>query len=144
MQNLDVERALVASDCLGLAQGAFAEASEYAKNRIQFGKPIAEFQDIRFMLVDIHVAIEAARLLVYQAAWMLDQGRPATRQASMAKLAASDAAQKAARDAVQILGGHGFIMDNKVQRFYRDCAVLTIGAGTSQIQKSIIAKQLSL
>ena len=144
MGNLDLERVVVAALCLGLAQAAFDLAVDYAKQRKQFGRPIATFQDIRFMLVDMHTGIESARLLTYQAAWVLDQGRPATREASLAKYHASEVSQKAARDSLQIHGGHGFMMYNKIQRLYRDAAVLTIGGGTSQIQKLIIAKQLGL
>ena len=144
MNNLDVERTVFAADCVGLAQAAYDAAARRARERKQFGKPIAEFQDIRTLLVDMHVRIDAARLLTYRAAWMIDQGCRATVEASVAKYFASEAARDVTRDAVQVFGGSGFLMDSPVQRYYRDAPVLTIGAGTSQIQRQIIAAQLGL
>ena len=144
MHNLDAERLVVAADAVGLADSAFQAAANYAKNRIQFGRPIAEFQVIRHMLVDMHVSIEAARLLTYNCAAKIDRGQPATLEASCAKYRASEVVRQVTADAVQVFGGQGFLMDNSVQRYFRDAPVYTIGGGTSQIQKEIIAKQLGL
>ena len=144
MHNLDFERALVGADAVGLADSAFNAAAEYAKQREQFGQPIGKFQAIRHMLVDMHMAVEAARLMVYNSAFAIDSGRPATRESSAAKCYATEVVRKVAADAVQVMGGQGFLMDNSVQRFFRDSPVYTIGGGTSQIQKEIIAKQLGL
>jgi alkylation response protein AidB-like acyl-CoA dehydrogenase len=144
MHNLDVERIVVAADAAGLAHSAFAAACEYAKSRVQFGHPIAEYQAIRHLLVDMHVAVEAARLLVYRAAAAVDSGQPAAREASVAKYHAGEVVKKVTADAVQVFGGYGFLMDSSVQRFFRDAPVYAIGGGTSQIQKEIIAKQLGL
>lgn len=144
MHNLEVERLVVAADAVGLAESAFQAAVTHAKNRRQFDRSIAEFQAIRHMLVDMHVRIEAARLMVYGAAQVIDRGESAAREVSCAKYYASEVARKVTADAVQVLGGQGFLMDNSVQRFFRDAPVYTIGGGTSQIQKEIIAKQLGL
>lgn len=144
MNNLDIERTVVAADCVGLAQAAIEAAAQRARQRKQFGRPIAEFQDIRTLLVDMHVRIEAARLLTYRAAWLIDQGCRATLEVSDAKYYASETARAVTRDAVQVFGASGFMMDSAVQRYYRDAPVLTIGAGTSQIQRQIIAGQLGL
>lgn len=144
MKNLDIERTVFAADCVGLSQAAFEAAAQRARERKQFGHAIAEFQDIRTMLVDMHVRIEAARLLTYRAAWMIDQGSRATLEVSDAKYYASETARTVTRDALQVFGGAGFMMDCAVQRYYRDAPVLTIGAGTSQIQRQIIAGQLGL
>jgi acyl-CoA dehydrogenase len=144
MHNLDVERLVVAADSVGLADSAYSAAAAYAKQRVQFGQPVAQFQAIRHMLVDMHVSIEAARLMVYNSAFVVDRGGKAAREASAAKYYATEVARKVTADAVQVLGGQGFLMDHSVQRFYRDAPVYTIGGGTSQIQKEIIAKQLGL
>jgi acyl-CoA dehydrogenase len=144
MQNLDIERTVFAADCVGLAQAAYEAAAQRARVRMQFGRRIAEFQDIRTLIVDMHVRIEAARLLTYRAAWMIDQGCRATLEVSEAKYFASETAREVTRDAVQVFGGAGFMMDADVQRYYRDAPVLTIGAGTSEIQRQIIAGQLRL
>jgi acyl-CoA dehydrogenase len=144
MKNLDIERTVFAADCVGLAQAAFEAAAQRARERKQFGQPIVEFQDIRTLLVDMHVRIEAARLMTYRAAWLIDQGRRATLEVSDAKYYASETARAVTRDAMQVFGGAGFLMDSAVQRYYRDAPVLTVGAGTSQIQRQIIAGQLGL
>ena len=144
MHNLDVERVLVAADAVGLADSAYHAAAEYAKQRQQFGQPISQHQVIRHMLVDMYVSIEAARLMLYNSAFAIDHGQAKAREASAAKYYATEVVRKVTADAVQVMGGQGFLMDNSVQRFFRDAPVYTIGGGTSQIQKEIIAKELGL
>ena len=139
---LDGGRISIAALSIGMAQGAYDAALRYSKARKQFGRPISEFQAIQHKLVDMAVDIDAARLLNYRAAWMLDQGRRVTRESSMAKLFASEAAVRIAGEAVQIHGGYGFIKDYPVEKFYRDVKLCTIGEGTSEIQRLVIARQL--
>jgi alkylation response protein AidB-like acyl-CoA dehydrogenase len=139
---LDGGRISIAALSIGMAQGAYDAALKYAKLRKQFGRPISEFQAIQNKLVDMAVDLDAARLLNYRAAWMLDQGRRVTRESSMAKLYASEAAVRIANEAVQIHGGYGFIKDYPVEKFYRDVKLCTIGEGTSEIQRLVIARQL--
>ncbi len=127
---------------LGLAEGAFESALHYAKERTQFGRPLIDFQSISFMLADMATQIEAARLLVYRSAWLRDQGKPAVKEASMAKLFASEVAVRVAEQALQIYGGYGFVKDYPVEKYYRDVKLTTIGEGTSQIQRIVIARQL--
>jgi alkylation response protein AidB-like acyl-CoA dehydrogenase len=114
----------------------------YAKDRRQFGRPIAEFQAIQHKLADMKVAIEGARLLVYRVAWLKQQGKAAMLEAAIAKLWATEAAVRVAYDAVQIFGGYGYIHDYPAERFYRDVRLSTIGAGTSEVQKIVIANEL--
>jgi alkylation response protein AidB-like acyl-CoA dehydrogenase len=139
---LDGGRISIAALSIGMAQGAYDAALRYSKMRKQFGRPISEFQAIQHKLVDMAVDIDAARLLNYRAAWMLDRGLRVTRESSMAKLFASEAAVRIAGEAVQIHGGYGFIKDYPVEKFYRDVKLCTIGEGTSEIQRLVIARQL--
>jgi alkylation response protein AidB-like acyl-CoA dehydrogenase len=139
---LDGGRISIAALSIGMAQGAYDAALRYSKLRKQFGRPISEFQAIQHKLVDMAVDIDAARLLNYRAAWMLDHGMRVTRESSMAKLFASEAAVRIAGEAVQIHGGYGFIKDYPVEKFYRDVKLCTIGEGTSEIQRLVIARQL--
>jgi alkylation response protein AidB-like acyl-CoA dehydrogenase len=139
---LDGGRISIAALSIGIAQGAYDAALKYSKMRKQFGRPISEFQAIQHKLVDMAVDLDAARLLNYRAAWMLDRGQRVTRESSMAKLFASEAAVRIAGEAVQIHGGYGFIKDYPVEKFYRDVKLCTIGEGTSEIQRLVIARQL--
>ena len=143
MKTFEASRPQVATLGLGLAEGAYDYALGYAKERHAFGKPIAEFQAIQFMLADMATQIEAARLLVYQAAQMFDAGAPdLTYYASLAKLFATDAATRVTTDAVQILGGAGYVNDHPVERMMRDAKVTQIFEGTNQIQRVIIARHI--
>jgi alkylation response protein AidB-like acyl-CoA dehydrogenase len=139
---LDGGRISIAALSIGMAQGAYDAALRYSKLRKQFGRPISEFQAIQHKLVDMAMSIDAARLLNYRAASMLDRGCRVTRESSMAKLFASEAAVRIAGEAVQIHGGYGFIKDYPVEKFYRDVKLCTIGEGTSEIQRLVIARQL--
>jgi len=143
LQVLDGGRISIAALALGMAQGAFESAAKYARQRKQFGRAIAEFQAIQFKLADMETQIEAARLLVYQAAWLADRKDVRfTRESSMAKLYASEIAVSVANEAVQIHGGYGFIKDYPAEKYYRDVKLCTIGEGTSEIQRLVIARQL--
>ena len=139
---LDGGRISIAALSVGLAQGAYEAALRYSKQRKQFGRSISEFQAIQHKLADMATSIEAARLLTFQAGWLKDQGRRVTRESSMAKLFASEAAVRVADEALQIHGGYGFIKDYPVEKFYRDVKLCTIGEGTSEIQRMVIARQL--
>jgi alkylation response protein AidB-like acyl-CoA dehydrogenase len=139
---LDGGRVSIAALSIGMAQGAYDAALKYSKLRKQFGRPISEFQAIQHKLVDMAVELDAARLLNYRAGWMLDHGKRVTRESAMAKLFASEAAVRIANEAVQIHGGYGFIKDYPVEKFYRDVKLCTIGEGTSEIQRLVIARQL--
>ncbi|HET7636573.1 MAG TPA: acyl-CoA dehydrogenase family protein, partial [Candidatus Limnocylindria bacterium] len=127
---------------LGLAQAAYEAASAYAKEREQFGKPIAAFQGVAFMIADMATGIDAARLLVYRAAWLKDQGRAYSTEAAMAKLFASEVASRVTNDAIQVHGGYGYVTEYHVERFLRDAKLTEIGEGTSQIQRMVIARNL--
>ncbi len=142
MRILDGGRISIAALSLGIAQGAFEAALKYSKQRQQFGKPISEFQAIQWKLADMATEIDAARLLTLRAASMKDQGSKSTLESSMAKLYASEVAVKAANESVQIHGGYGFIKDYPAEKFYRDVKLCTIGEGTSEIQRLVIARQL--
>jgi alkylation response protein AidB-like acyl-CoA dehydrogenase len=142
LKTLDGGRISIAALALGMAQGAYDAALKYSKLRKQFSRPISEFQAIQHKLVDMATDIDAARLLIYRAAHMLDQGRRVTRESAMAKLFASEAAVRIANEAVQIYGGYGFIKDYPDEKFYRDVKLCTIGEGTSEIQRLVIARQL--
>ena len=140
---LDGGRISIAALALGMAQGALDAAVKYAKQRKQFGQHISEFQAIQFKLADMATQVEAARLLVYQAAWLADQDNVRfTRESSMAKLFASEVAVRVANECVQIHGGYGFIKDYPAEKFYRDVKLCTIGEGTSEIQRMVIAREL--
>jgi alkylation response protein AidB-like acyl-CoA dehydrogenase len=142
MRVLDGGRISIAALGLGMAQGAFECALKYSKQRKQFGKAIAEFQGIQWKLADMAVEIDAARLLTLRAAAMKDAGKKTTRESSMAKLYASEVAVRCANEAVQIHGGYGFIKDYPAEKFYRDVKLCTIGEGTSEIQRLVIARGL--
>ena len=142
LQVLDAGRIGIAALSVGLAQGAYEAARDYAKERRQFSQPIAAFQAIQWKLADTATRIEAARLLTYRAAHLKDRGIRMTREASMAKLYASETAVKAADDCVQIHGGYGFVKDYPAEKYFRDVKLLTIGEGTSEIQRLVIARQL--
>jgi alkylation response protein AidB-like acyl-CoA dehydrogenase len=149
LQVLDGGRISIAALALGMAQGAYEAAVKYAKQRKQFGKTISEFQAIQFKLADMATEIEAARLLVWQSAYLADKSRRNggegvrfTRESSMAKLFAAEVAVRVANEAVQIFGGYGFIKDYPAEKYYRDVKLCTIGEGTSEIQRLVIARQL--
>ena len=143
MKTLDFGRIGVAATSIGVAQGALEESIKYAKDRKQFGQPIAKFQAISFMIAEMATKLEAARGLVYRAAMLKDAGSPdATQAASMAKFYASEVCNEIAAKAVQIHGGYGYIREYKVERIYRDCRVFTIFEGTSQVQQMVIAASL--
>ena len=142
MANLDVGRIGIAAQALGTAQAALEAATNYAKERIQFGKPIAANQGVGFKLADMATAVEAARLLVYRAADLRSKGLPCGKEASMAKLFASKTAMDVAIDAVQIFGGYGYTKDYPVERYFRDAKVMEIYEGTSEIQRLVIGKHL--
>jgi alkylation response protein AidB-like acyl-CoA dehydrogenase len=139
---LDGGRIGIASLALGIAQASFECARDYAKERKQFGKPISSFQAIQFKLSDMATGIDAARLLIQRAAFLKDRGERVTKEAAMAKLFASEVAVRAAEEAVQILGGYGYTRDYPAERYYRDAKLTTIGEGTSEIQRLVIARQL--
>jgi butyryl-CoA dehydrogenase len=144
LEILDGGRISIAAMGVGLAQGAYDLAYAYAKERRQFGRPIAEFQAIQFKLADIATEIEAGRGLLYKAAWLKDQERPFAREAAMAKLFTGELAHRAANHALQIHGGYGFMDEYPISRLYRDQKVLEIGEGTNEIQRLVIARHLGL
>ncbi len=142
LMTLEGGRIGIAAQAVGIAQGCLEESLAYAKERRQFGRPIAEFQAVQWMLADMATEIDAARLLTYRAAWMRQRGEKVTRAAAMAKLFASEAANRIAYKAVQIFGGYGFTKDFPVERLFRDARVTTLYEGTSEIQRLVIARQL--
>jgi len=142
MRILDGGRISIAALGLGMAQGAYEAALNYSKERRQFGKAISEFQAIQWKLADMATEIDAARLLTMRAAWMKDQGMKTTLESSMAKLYTSEVAVRCANEGVQIHGGYGFIKDYPAEKFYRDVKLCTIGEGTSEIQRLVIARQI--
>jgi alkylation response protein AidB-like acyl-CoA dehydrogenase len=142
LQVLDAGRIGIAALAVGLAQGAYEAARAYAGARQQFGQPIKRFQAVRGKLVDDAIRIGAARLMTYRAAWMKDRARRTTLQSAMAKLYSSEIAVRAADNAVQIHGGYGFVKDYAAEKFFRDVKLTTIGEGTSEIQRLVIARQL--
>lgn len=139
---LDGGRIGIGAMALGIAQGAYELALKYAKERKQFGQSLSKFQAIQHKLADMHMMIENARLMIYKAAWLKDQGRKYTKEASMCKLYASEVAMKVCNQAVQIHGGWGYMHDFKVERFFRDAKLTEIGEGTSEIQRNIIAREI--
>ncbi|KAB2908411.1 MAG: acyl-CoA dehydrogenase [Ignavibacteriales bacterium] len=142
MKILEGGRISIAALSVGLAEGAFREALKYSKERVQFGKPISDFQGIQFKFADMATEIEAARLMTYKAASLKDAGKPLGNSAAMAKLFASETAERCSSQAVQILGGYGFIKDFPVEKFYRDVKLTTIGEGTSEVQRIVISRSL--
>ena len=142
MKVLDGGRISIAALSLGIAEGAFDAALAYSKERQQFNKPISSFQGISFKLAEMATEIEAAKLLIFRAADMKNRGLNVTKESAMAKYYASEVAVKVATEAVQIFGGYGYTKDYPVEKYYRDSKLCTIGEGTSEIQKIVIAKQL--
>jgi alkylation response protein AidB-like acyl-CoA dehydrogenase len=141
-QVLDGGRIGIGALAVGLAQAAFEEAARYAGERRAFGRPLSHHQAIQFMLADAATQIDAARLMVYRAAWLKDRGIPHTREASMAKLFATEVAEKVCRDAIQVMGAYGYSAEFPVERFYRDVRLMTIGEGTSEVQRMVIGKRV--
>jgi len=139
---LDGGRISIASLALGIAKGAFEAARDYSKERYQFGKPICEFQGISFKLADMKTEIEAAELLTYQAADLKNKGKKSTKLSSMAKYYASEVSVRVANEGVQIFGGYGYVKDFPAEKYYRDAKLCTIGEGTSEIQKLVIAREV--
>jgi len=142
MQILDGGRISIAALAVGIAQGAYESAVRYSGEREQFGKPIREFQAIQFKLADMATQIEAARMLMYRAAWMKDEGKRTTKESSMAKLFASEMSVRVCEEAIQIHGGYGYTKDYPAEKFWRDSKLCTIGEGTSEIQRIIIAREI--
>jgi alkylation response protein AidB-like acyl-CoA dehydrogenase len=144
MQCFEHTRPTVAACAVGVARAAYEYGMDYAKQRVQFGKPILAKQAIRFMLADMLTEIDAARLLTWRAAWMADRGQPCNIQASMAKAYAADMAMRVTTDAVQILGGYGYMREYPVEKWMRDAKILQIVEGTSQIQRVVISQMLAM
>jgi hypothetical protein len=142
MQILDGGRISIAALAVGIAQGAYESAVRYSAERQQFGKPIREFQAIQFKLADMATQIDAARLLMYRAAAMKDQGKKTTKESSMAKLFAGEISVRVCEEAVQIHGGYGYTKDYPAEKYWRDSKLCTIGEGTSEIQRIIIAREI--
>lgn len=142
LKTLDGGRIGIGAMALGLAQAAYEAASAYAKAREQFGRPIASFQGVAFKIADMATQIDAARLMVYRAAWLKDRGEPYTTEAAMAKLFASEVARQVTNDAIQVHGGYGYVAEYHVERYLRDAKLTEIGEGTSEIQRLVIARNL--
>jgi butyryl-CoA dehydrogenase len=142
MQVLDASRPIIGAQAVGIAQGCLDLALRHVTQRKQFGQTIAEFQGVQWMLADMATQVDAARLLVYRAASLLDMGRPATKEASMAKLFASETAMQVASKALQLHGGYGYFKESPIERFFRDAKVTEIYEGTSQIQRLVIARHI--
>jgi alkylation response protein AidB-like acyl-CoA dehydrogenase len=142
LATLDSGRVGIGALAVGLAQAAFEEALEYSKERETFGEPIARHQAIQWMLADAATEIQAARLMVYWAAWQKSLGKPYTKAAAMAKLFATEVSERVCRNAIQVHGGYGYSSEFPVERFYRDTRLMTIGEGTSEIQRLVIARHL--
>jgi alkylation response protein AidB-like acyl-CoA dehydrogenase len=143
MAALDSGRITIGAVAVGLSQAALDVAAPYAKQRRAFGQPIIEHQGVGFMLANMAIQIEGARLLVHKAAWLRDQGLPYSHVAAMAKCAATDCAMAVTTDAVQVLGGYGYTREYPVERYLRDAKVMQIVEGTNQIQRVVIARHLS-
>ncbi|MED4989297.1 acyl-CoA dehydrogenase [Parageobacillus toebii] len=142
LYTLDGGRISIAALAVGIAQAAFEKALQYAKERVQFGQTISKFQAIQFKLADMAMEIELARNMVYKAAWLKDQGKPFTKEASFAKLFASEMGFRVCNQAIQIHGGYGYMKEYGVERHFRDIKLMEIGEGTSEIQRLVIARQL--
>jgi acyl-CoA dehydrogenase len=142
MMTLDESRPGVGANAVGIARAAMEVATEYSKERIQFGKPIAALQAIQFMLADMAIKVEAARLLCWHAAWLHDNGMRNTKEASIAKVFAGDTAMEVTTNAVQVLGGYGYMKEYPVEKYMRDAKLHQIWEGTAQIQRLVIARQL--
>jgi len=143
MSNLDSGRYSVAAGCVGICRGCVEESVSYAKEREQFGKPIASFQLVQAMIADMVLKTDASRMLVWRAGWLKDQGRPNTLETSIAKLHATEASLECANLAIQVHGGAGYVDDHPVERYFRDARVTTLYEGTSQIQKLIIGRAMT-
>jgi alkylation response protein AidB-like acyl-CoA dehydrogenase len=139
---LDGGRLGIGAISVGLAQAAFEEALQYAKERQTFGKHLADHQAIQWMLADAATEIESARLMIRYAAWLKEEGRPYTKEAAMAKLFATEMAERVCRNAMQIFGGYGYSREYPVELMYRDARLMTIGEGTSEMQRMVIARQV--
>ena len=139
MNTLDGGRIGIAAQALGIAQGALDEAVQYTKERKQFGRSIAQFQNTQFKIAELQTKIDAARLLTYRAAWLKDTGAAFTTEAAMAKLYASDIAMESTRECIQLLGGYGYTREYPLERMYRDAKITEIYEGTSEVQKMVIA-----
>jgi len=144
MNILDRGRTAVGAMAVGIGRAALEDSIEYAKQRQQFGRPISKFQAIQWKIADMAMEIDAARLLVYRAAFLEDKNEPFTKEASMAKLFASEAAMRAAKNAIQVFGGYGYIREYPLERYFRDVKLCEIGEGTSEVQRMIISRQLGL
>jgi acyl-CoA dehydrogenase len=142
MRTLDHTRPGTAAGAVGVARAAYELAVDYSRERVQFGQPIAMNQGVNFLIADMAAEIEAARLLTWQAAWLLDRGERATLQSSFAKRFASDTAMKVTTDAVQIFGGYGYMREYPVEKLMRDAKLFQIYEGTSQIQRLVIAREI--
>jgi alkylation response protein AidB-like acyl-CoA dehydrogenase len=142
MEILDGGRISIAALAVGIAQGAYESAVRYSRERQQFGKPISQFQAIQFKLADMATEIDAARLLMYRAAWLKDQGKKTTKESSMAKLFASEVSVRVCEEAIQVHGGYGYTKDYPAEKYWRDSKLCTIGEGTSEIQRIIIAREV--
>ena len=142
MKVLDGGRISIGALSLGIAKGAYEAALKYSKERVQFGKPISQFQGISFKLADMATEIEAAELLVHKAGFLKNAGRPVTKMGAMGKMYASEVCVRVANEAVQIHGGYGYTKDFPVEKFYRDAKLCTIGEGTTEIQKVVISKNI--
>jgi alkylation response protein AidB-like acyl-CoA dehydrogenase len=143
MRTFEQTRTHIAIDAVGVARAAYEYALDYAQQRVQFGKPIINHQAVAFMLADMAIEIDAARLLAWRAAYLADQGRPCTKEASMAKAFAADVAMKVTTDAVQVLGGYGYSRDYPAEKWMRDAKIMQIYEGTAQIQRLIIARHIA-
>ena len=144
LSGLELERLFTSSAYVGNAQTVVDDAVRYAKEREQFGQPIGKFQAIAHMLADMQTDVDAARLLTYRAAFLIAKGRPALKEVSMAKLFGSEALVRATNNGMQILGGFGYIMETDMQRYFRDARIVTVSAGSSQVQRNIIARAIGL
>jgi alkylation response protein AidB-like acyl-CoA dehydrogenase len=142
LSTLDAGRISIGGISVGLAVAALEAAVNYARERYAFGKPISEFQATQFKLSNMATEIEVARTMLHKAAWLKDQGRPFNKEAAMAKLFATEMAERVCYDAIQIHGGNGYSRDFHVERMYRDARLMTIGEGTSEIQRLVIARHV--
>jgi alkylation response protein AidB-like acyl-CoA dehydrogenase len=142
LDTLDGGRVGIAAQAVGIGRACLEESTEYAKTREQFGQPIANFQGVQWMLAEMAMRLDGARLLMYRAAWLRDNGKPCTAESAMAKLFASEACNRAAKDAVQIFGGNGYSKEYNVERYFRDAKITEIYEGTSQVQRIVIARNL--
>jgi alkylation response protein AidB-like acyl-CoA dehydrogenase len=142
LEVLDGGRIGIGALSVGLAQRAFEEAIQYAKEREAFGRPIGDFQGLQFKLADAAMNIEAGRLLILKSAWLKDQGKPYTKEAAMGKLFATEMAEQVCRDAIQVLGSYGYSKEYHVERTYRDARLMTIGEGTSEVQRMVIGRRI--